>query len=157
MIFGLLTKLRHPKSRGKGCRSAKIFCRQTTSYRCIISYNISSITYCLRNGHFSLRISKEKPPFQGVLPQKQRRKNGDMQKLVIWSSHYGGFYIGTSCFCDEKISALRHPLPLDFGGRSLVSRPKITIFWFEVGVLGVLRGTKYFRYSFLSYNYNLTR
>ena len=32
-----------------------------------------------------------------------------MQKLVIWSSHYGGFYIGTSCFCDENISALEHP------------------------------------------------
>ena len=93
----------------------------------------------MRNDHFTFRIGKGKIAILGAFAPETRRKNRDTQKLMIRSWYYGGFYIGISWFCDKKISALRHPLPLDFGGRSLVGRPKITIFDLRWGPWGVAK------------------
>ena len=127
-IFGLVTKLRPPEIR-VGCVGApNFFCQKTTSYRCIICCNITLITQHFRNDHFPFRFGKGKIPISGAFAPETRRKNGDIQMLVVWSSYYGGFYLGTGCFCDKKILALRRTPPLISGGRSLVSRPKIANF-----------------------------
>ena len=82
----------------------------------------------MRNDLFPFRIGKGKTPISGIFAPETRQKNCDMQKLLICSSYYNGFYIGTGCFCDENISARRYTLILIFGGQKVVTTQNFCLF-----------------------------